>query len=475
MKTSVLFLLLVIPSLFFSQDDESPFVQNGYMGYSLYRPNFKNDFKRLGDWEGVEFTFKDMVLSYYRGSLRDVNADSTFASPSGKLFSAGYRFGKEFNLGKNSFFSAGVKPFIQFSVPLSSVTNKVTNSPTYSLGAVLSPGLQVRFSHLYVIAKYDAGLHFNQSFWAKNGRHNAVKGYLGGLSLTVGLENAFDLLSPELFSFKGLRYTKKKYKRIEDGKYDRKTNTYYYNEVTTTVTEYSPGEVATNFVRPFWGIGPSYSFNALADRQAPTRMTGLNFGVRVNYWMIDGFYEEGNIGLSDKVGREEIITTYPQLRNYDFSSQVKGKRYGGRIGFNLSRLLMFSNFKENSDGNMAQVKASVPFLRFSAFYTMGVTEFLEKPNYTFEDGSARLADYQTKSSITPSAENNPDYLPTKANFSGYGVSFEIGAAYMNYTWYKYKNATIADHNSFTIGANIPLGRIFHSARARYVLGKMARK
>jgi hypothetical protein len=70
--------------------------------------------------------------------------------------------------------------------------------------------------------------------------------------------------------------------------------------------------------------------------------------------------------------------------------------------------------------------------------------------------------------------NNPDYLPTKAKFSGYGVSFEIGAAYVNYTWYKYKDAPIADHNSFTIGANIPLGRIFHSIRARHILGKMAR-
>ena len=68
----------------------------------------------------------------------------------------------------------------------------------------------MRLSHLYFIAKYDAGLHVNQTFWAGNGQFNAVKGYLGGVSLTVGLENAFDLLTPELFSFKGLRYSTKK-------------------------------------------------------------------------------------------------------------------------------------------------------------------------------------------------------------------------------------------------------------------------
>ena len=83
MKKYIL-LIIIIPSFVFGQGGDSPFVQNGYIGYSLYRPEFKNDFKRLSDWEGVEFTFKDLVFSYYRGALRDINADSTIASPSGK-------------------------------------------------------------------------------------------------------------------------------------------------------------------------------------------------------------------------------------------------------------------------------------------------------------------------------------------------------------------------------------------------------
>jgi len=470
MKRIIILSLIMLPVLAQAQADV--FSNNGYMGVTFSKHDFRNGMKRVGDWQGIEFTTGKFVFGFSQGSLRHENADSTIGSPSGKMFSMGARVGWDLNLGGNSFFSVGAKPFIDFAGVSSQVTNIIANTKTSSIGFKVSPGIQLRFSHLYLIAKYDAGLHLNTVFWGGNGKYNAVKGYLGGLNFTIGIENGFDLLIPNLYSFRGLKMKVKQYENSEYG-YNKRGD-YIKTTIKTTVTSYTPGEVLLSAINPFWGVGPSYSFYPRYKRHAPTEMKGINAGVRFNYWMLDGFYEEGAMGLDGLVGRDEIIVNYPRLRDYSFSSQIEAKNYGGRIGFNLSKLLKFAYFKmDKKTGKTAAMK--VPFTRISAFYTMGVTEFKSKPTFTYEGANALLTDYQTKKSITPDATNNANYLPEKTTFTGWGMSLEFGSAFFNYTKLKYKDAKIADHNQMTIGANIPLGRVINSVRASYLIGKINRK
>lgn len=470
------FILLLLVSIGLnSVAQENMYMQNGLIGYSFMKPKFRNNMEALDDWQGFEFTFKDLSFSLHTGSLRNQLVDSTYGSPSGKIFNVGYQVGYELNAGGSSFFSAGIKPFVQLGGSLATVPNKMTSSSPASIGLVASPGIQVRLSHLYLVAKYNAGLYLGTTPWAGNNHHNAVKGYLGGLSFTVGVENAFDLLVPRMFTFSGLRKTRKTYRSVKEGLETINGELYRVRtETETTVTSYTPGEIVLGGMAPFWGVGPTYSFHSLQKRQAPTEMRGVNAGVRFNYFMIDAFYEEGKIGLKDQVGREDILVTFPHLRNYDFSAQREAIHYGGRIGFNLSKMLKLESFDmSDSDGNLSAWL--VPFTRFSVFYTMGITQFGDGLEYTFEDAGNMLTAYQDFNGILPDASNNASYLPEESIYSGAGISFELGAAFLNYTWYRYRDAAVANHTQFTVGANIPIGRITNRIRTNILYHRTRRQ
>lgn len=469
-RVFLFFLFLTIGLSSFSQAD-NPLYSKGFLGFSSYHPHLKGKgFQSIGNWQGVEADFEGMNFSYHFGSIREIGADSTFGSPDAQIFRIGYRLGpKNWNLGSNSFLSIGVKPFLQVSGSIIQLSNKVLNDEVMSAGLVFSPGIQFNISHLTVSASYDAGLYTNTAFFGGNKHYNLARGFVGGTTFTIGFENSFDLLAPGLFSLRGYDISKKEYVKDNGVKYDYKRGEYYREIVTTTITTSTPGSRSLALVRPFWGVGPSYSFHAFRKRQAPTKMVGANIGARFWYLMLDGFYETGTMGLQDQVGREDILLTYPQLRDYDFSSQMEATTYGGRIGFNISKFVKLKvNFQQDYESELVS-KMRVPFMRMNIFYTMGVTEFIGRPSYTFAGGEAKLMDYQMKKEIVPSRENNPSFLPQKAQFTGLGLSFEIGATYFNATWYKYKDAAIANHLQYTVGTNIPLGRLFHAVRTRYTL------
>lgn len=449
----------------------NPLHSKGFMGFSSYQPKLKGKgFETIGNWQGIEADFEGMNFSYHFGSIREIGADSTIGSPDAQLFRIGYRLGpKGWTLGSNSFLALGVKPFLQVSGSIIQLSNKVLNDEVMSAGLVFSPGIQFSISHLTLSASYDAGLYVNTAFFGGNKSYNLARGFVGGTTFSIGFENSFDLLAPGLFSLRGYDISKEEYVKDNGVKYDYRRGEYYREIVRTTITTSTPGSRSLALVRPFWGVGPSYSFHAFRKRQAPTSMFGANIGARFWYLLIDGFYETGTMGLQDQVGREEILLTYPQLRNYDFSSQVEAKSYGGRIGFNISKFFSLKlNFQQDYESELIS-KMRVPFMRLNVFYTIGITEFSGLPSYTFEGAENKLLDYQSKKQIIPTRENNPSYLPQKSNFTGLGLSLEIGATYFNATWYKYANAAIANHLQYTVGTNIPLGRVFHAVRTRYTL------
>ena len=150
-------LLLLTFVLFSSQlkaqlsNANSPLLANGYIGFSTFKPNFKpKGFEASGDWKGAAANFGGMTFSFYQGQLRDRNADSTMANPNGAIFRIGYQLGKEYSTGNNSFLSAGIKPYFQISGSYAQIPNRLLNTQIASAGLVFSPGIQLRFSHLYL-------------------------------------------------------------------------------------------------------------------------------------------------------------------------------------------------------------------------------------------------------------------------------------------------------------------------------------
>lgn len=470
--TVFIFLSVAFQMLYFGQDAANLVSSNGYIGYSIYTPQFrfKEEVQRVDSWLGFEMAVNNLLFSVHNGTIRPIEADSTMSNVSGKIFNVGYRLGANLNLGKNSFTSAGIKPFVQFNFPVSQITNRVTDNTTSSIGMGVSPGITVKFSHLYLIARYDANFNLNSIWFGDNGRFNAAKGYIGGVNLTVGLDNAFDFLSPRIFKMKGMNLDIKKRTYDKGIHFDRYRQQWYQEYLTVTTTTRTPGEKVSSMNDPFWGIGPSYSFNSLVKNQAPSSMIGLNIGARRGYFMIDAFYEQGKQGLENQVEKEDILTTFPRLRDFDFSSKINATRYGGRIGFNLSKMLQFSNF-ETSKHNMTTLKSMIPFMRFSGYFTAGKMIFSGTPEYTYSNGRELLKEYQSFNNITSNANNNPDYLKGESIYTGWGINLEFGSAFINKTWYKYQNASIANSSILTVGTNIPIGRLFRHINTKRIINK----
>ena len=478
----LVFLFSFISNTVFSQaEDSNILMNNGYFGYSQYRPNFKpKNFEAVGDWHGFEYAAalpiqsnSPMVnsgfffINYYDGALRSIDADSTTANAAGRFYRIGLQMGKKMEYGKHSFLSVGLEPFVRIGASLAQIPNKNVNTRVSSSGLVGSFGLLVKLSHLYFIYSYDGGAYINTVWSGGNGRHNLMKGVTGGSTFTIGFNNAFELLTPKYFQLNGLDIYKRTYVD-QKKKYDVNRGEFYREITTTVITKSTPGQRSLTLMAPFWGVGPSISMKSRKNRQAETFMYGANLGFRFGYLMVDGFYEEGLIGTEDETSKDEILTTYPILRDYDFSAQLDARHYGARLGLNLLKFFALKVNFEQDDESRKKSKWPVTFARLNVFYTMGQTDFIAPPDYTYEGASARLIDFQDQQGITSNTSNNPDLVPASTLFSGWGVSAEMGAVYFNATWYTYQDAAVANHLQYTIGINVPVVRLTKSLRARFI-------
>lgn len=453
----------------YNKHEANVLLNTGYVGHTSFTPHLGNKgFDAVEPWKGFEVNAGGFLFEYLDGTLRARGADSTVANVSGRMYRIGMEFGYPFRVGHHSLFSLVAKPFCRIQGSYAEMPNKPVTERLPSIGLVISPGVSFKFSQFYFTASYNGGGYMNSAFFGGNKKHNIFPGFMGGYTFSFGIDTNFDILVPKAFTANGLNVYKRTYTNSEKY-YDWSKGAYYRKTTTTVYREFSQGARSLNLIKAFWGIGPTYSYASRRFRQASTEMIGVNLGARFNYFSIDAFYEEGHIGTEDQVDKDEILMTYPQLRNYDFSAQVTTRQYGGRIGINISK---FATLKHNfiQDGySERNTKNAVSYGRLNVFFTAGMAEFSGNPTYTYDDGSARLADFQSKRSITPSAENNPDYLPESSFFYGWGGSIEIGSAFLKMTKINYTDAPIADHLQYTVGGNIPIGRLWRSISARFFM------
>lgn len=465
MKTLVFIVAILTFALLNAQ--ENPLAMNGYIGYQQSQLHLGlKDYKQVGTCSGLDTQFGGMSWNFLRGTVRPETADSTVGSNSFFIFKVGYRLAKDLRVGNNSFTSFGVKPFVHVFGSYASMPNKpLNNGKMGSAGLVLSPGVEFKFSHAYFVARYDAGLYANTAFWGGNRAHNLARGFVGGLTFTVGVDNAFDLLSPKQFSLNGYNVAKKTWSE-SNVKYDIQKNERYLEVVNYVHTTYTPGQRSLLLVAPFWGIGPSYSFMPTLVDQDPTQMFGVNLGTRFWLLMADAFYEEGQMGMKSPVSYKETIMAYPILRDYTFASSVSAKRYGGRLGVNiLKEIVMKMNFQsDKNDKKAARWKTS--YMRFNVYYTLGKLELTSPVSFRMTDAENRIQTVLNQKGELSTSKNNPSLLATNQMFKGWGANLEIGSVFFNWTSYRFEDEA-ANHVVYTVGANIPLGRLIRSQKIRY--------
>jgi len=444
------------------------FKSQSHIGYSVFQPNFgRKPLEAVDVWQGFEFNNRYAVISFYQGSVRNTTHDSTFAStPATILRFSGY-LGRSFNLGKSPALSLGVEPYVLIGGTLAQVPNRIMKDPITSFGLHVAPGLTARFSHFSIGVNYNAGVYLSTNVTGGNNQYSYLRrfAYMGGFSATVAIDSGFDLLFPQEFTFKGYNVSRTESRKEREG-WDSRGR--YLEITTTTTTTYSPSERSLTLVAPFWGVGPYRGFYSQRNGQASTAINGVNTGFRFHGIQLDAFYGKGMMGLKDKTDYQDILITYPQLRDFDFSSQVPVVEYGIRAGVNLSKFMSLSNF-DMVDNNSRIARLGVPFIRLHGNFTYGVMQFQGAPEFTYADAANRINDFHLINNIVSSAENNPLFLPQRTTFTAWGANLEIGACFLQLTWYKFKDAPVANHMHLSIGANYPILRFFNSARTRLLL------
>jgi hypothetical protein len=465
MKTQFSGLLFFIATLSSFAQEQEIFKSQSHIGYSIFQPNFgRKPLEAVDVWQGFEFNNRFAVISFHQGSIRNTTLDSTHATtPASILRFSGY-LGKTYNIGKSPLFSFGIEPYILIGGTLAQVPNKIMKDPITSFGLHIAPGLTARFSHFSIGFNYNVGTYLSTNVTGGNNQYTYLRkfGFLGGFSATVAINSGFDLLYPKEFTFKGYNVSRTETRKEREG-WDSRGR--YLEITTTTTTTYNPGTRSLTLVSPFWGIGPYRGFYSQRNGQASTAINGVNTGFRFHGIQLDAFYGKGVMGLKDETNFKDILITYPQLRDYDFSSQVPVSEYGIRAGVNLSKFFALSNF--NMTDNKSRIaRVGVPFIRLHGNFTYGVLQFQGVPEFTYTNAANRINEFQQLNNIISSAENNPHFLPQRSIFSAWGANLEIGACFVQLTWYRINDAPVANHMHMSIGANFPILRFFNSARTR---------
>lgn len=464
MKTFALLLTISLSITSFSQDDMSPFAVTGFGGVNFFKPDLsKKGMQYQGDPIGIYMNVNGMFFTHNKGQVRKLNAPIEEANINFSLTTLGYQVGKDFKIGTESYLSASVKPYVCIGAVVGSFPTARIFEDVSSFGLFISPGIDFRLSQLNIGVQYQTmGLIHGAFGYDKS--YNFGRGLLHGLAFNIGISNSFDLLTPKAYTFKGLdvdvEVTEKEW--IE---YDYRYGDWYRMRVTetTTTTTKTPGKRTLTLVTPFFGIGPSFKMNYTHDRSAASQIKGINGGFRFSYLMVDGFYEFGQYGLKDPGSWADIASTYPMESNFDFSYAVPVTNYGAKVGFNIAKFLTLNQgFEVHSDAGTAFWY--VPFTRVHIFGTIGNTAFENAPTYTYANASSRIDDYYLNRN--PDQNFHPDQLPESANFLGYGVNIEVGAVFLEWNKINYKNLPALTNSTYTVGANIPIGRIGTSLLAK---------
>lgn len=454
--------------------DLSPFATSGYGGIYVYKPNFtKKGMEYVGNPAGIELNLNGANFTMLKGQVRPIGGDSSQSNTNFVLTKVGFQVGKEFKLGAESYRSVSIKPFVNVGATVGAFSKIRIDSDLSSIGLFVAPGISAQFSQLYFTAQYEGMMLGNMSLM-KDRKQNFGRGFFGGFSYSIGISTSFDLLTPEAYSFRGLDVDVDIDEKSWD-EYRQRYGKYYKYRVTqtTTTTTKTPGLRTLTLVKPFFGVGPAYTFNYAHDRSAISSMKGANFGIRAWYLMLDAFYETGQYGLKDPAGWENIVQSYPIESDFDFSYSVPVVNYGYRLGFNIAKFFTLNDHFEIHDDSKTAAWY-VPFTRVNLFLVHGKTVVTPTPTFTNAKAAARIdAFYDPQNSVNQ--DFHPSNLPSSAIFFGWGASIELGAFFVNMTNFKYKSAPLMNNRIYTIGANIPIGRVLGSEIAHYKIRKEWKK
>jgi|GEM_PF-3594699 len=452
----------------------------GYLGATVSQPLFiGKGYESPGYWRGIHFKSGLFFINWTWGQTTKTQADTTSLLGNGTMITWGIRFSKPTTKsGKMTAATAAFRPKfdagISFAaIPKDTLPPSVGDGPA-SFGFHLSPGVILRASSLYVIASADVDAMMN---WIPvmnraNKPYNLGRGFIITPSITIGFDNAWDLLSPRFRHYEGTyTYTEFRTTRI-DYHYD-----YWKDELTKITKGYTVEKTGFyNYniykIDPFIGIGPVYKFMPQRSRFGETSMIGGQLGLKVSFLKLEAQYLQGRLGLQNGIPQQYMKSARHEGRPITYTASVNATEMSAKAGVNITNLF-FGKKKMISDDDSRKIGTT--FYGLCVYYKYGKTTFNAPAVYTYAGAEAQLDSAMSMYNIESSSSTDARMLPGSATVQGLGGSLDMGIVSLNYEKLRYDNAAIADGGTVSLSLILPVHKVVRMAFVKRKINKLSRK
>lgn len=450
----------------------------GYLGASVFKPFFIGKGYQSPDyWRGVHFKSGLMFANVSWGQQVKTNGDSTSMVNNGVIASFGIRASKPTtHSGRLNIVSAAFRPKIDMGVVYSSIP-KDTIIPDLgdrpmAVGFHLSPGVIMRLSSVYVIASVDADAMVNWiPFMSRANRpHNLGHGVMFTPSVTIGFDNAWEILQPKRRRFAG-SYTYTEYTETRNT-YVRDYSDGKIYHITAGYTQTKVGfyDYVVHRIDPYWGFGPAYTFFPQTEKIGTTALYGLAAGFKLGLLKVDALYLQGQKGMLNGIPLDSIRYANYNGKPINYVSSVAATEKSIRAGINLANLLRNGSYK-SSDRKLT----GTSFYALCIYYKYGRMDFTSPPVYAFEGAAETLSGALDASNVESSAATDARKLPESSPVQGFGASLDMGMVHASYERMKFKDAPVANGSTVTLSLQIPVVRIISVLHFNYKERKKAKK
>jgi hypothetical protein len=473
-------LILILFITFFtlnswSQDDDEYLSENNYMGYELFWPNLKKEWKNDGPWIGP--------------SLQ--GGANNFYFRFGIGFGNAYKFHNDSSLratGQYDYLGILYKPAIRIirnivalepEIGLDFIYGKLKDpysTDDYSIGIGVSPGigLKVGPAKIFIrqVISYCIDWNKNYNPWSK-GMVFPVVGIM--------LETGKGLLIPKQVTTSGWIKYSKQYKELlwTETKVEEKVNEFTKvrkvttNDVYRTVTSYHDKNVSMTapVISPFWYIAPYNTMSRVSNIDNPkTVLWGTELGFRFSFLALNGFYAKGNYGFSNPVPKSVLISHYGEVHN--LNGTVPCSVYGADAGMDVLGFI-FNSTRKDLEG-YKWFNATL-FIRFIIQYGYGIINFDGPVQYFSASAPEQLSNfYQMRPDLKPGNYGIPGGTAS-SDFTRWSFRFESGLVTLGYEKIKSKKSPYLNNRVFTLGFMIAPSRIYNKLRALHYSKKIAEK
>lgn len=444
---------------------------SSYVAFHVKKPFLKRGLEPWDYWTGLNVKLGSMSAGFSTGSYTDPSELDFSGTRTGWMFylSGQYPLWKRKRaMERLSIGSIHLEPYFSYGFAYTRIGVDGPDDKSIGYGLQAFPGLLLRVSSLYIDLRPEAYLLINNPFLMAKDSRNGASGFVFMPSLAVGFDGMFDIFNP-VFNSKTVN-NKVQRSNLIDSKttgytisYDPGLGTWVHTRYTSNIYEVWEEDRYVSYNAYLSGaflmLGPRFRIMQVRPEVGRTFMMGANAGARFGAFGIDAYYLTGEYGLRSGIPMAEIAATYPEEPGLSFRSTIRATETGASFHINPWGFA-FSN-SHNPFLN------EVSFFRVNGKFNVSMLSFEGDPVYTSAAHAVKKEGYfLANPGIEASASNDASFLPAEALGFGWGIAVEFGAASISYDVIKYKDAPIADQQTFSLGLNIPWGKVYKKFRDR---------